>query len=231
MAHMIVQHTDFDASSVKFSDLRKNKMGGKAVYISNANTGKKMVLQLPKLRAPFGMSRFDDQNSGKSTFSLDLSLDDEEIRKKFEAVDDSIVKLVAANSKAWLGKAHSATVVRDVLYKPIVKPASDEKYAPTMKLKVLVDAEGNFVPEGFNSKREPIDLNSIEKGQSLYAIVHVSQIWIIDNKCGVTLRLEQLMTLPTDKIRGFAFKLDEGEIEEAEEEEEYEDEEEDIIDE
>ena len=141
MAHMIVQHTDFDVSSVKFSDLRKNKMGGKAVYISNSNTGKKLVLQLPKMRAPFGMGRFDDQNSGKSAFSLDLSLDDEEIRKKFESLDNAIINLIASNSKAWLGKAHSAAVVRDVLYKPIVKPASDGKYAPTMKLKRKVIAE------------------------------------------------------------------------------------------
>lgn len=234
MAHMIVKTSDFDASQVSFSDLRKNKMGGKVVYISNP-MNKKLVLQLPKMRAPFGLSRYDDQNSGKSTFSLDLSLDGrDDLRKKLEGVDDEITKLVSKNSKAWLGKQHSLAVVKDVLYKPIVKLPQDDKYAPTIKLKVMTGQDGNFIPEAYDHKGKQIDMNSIEKGQTMRAIVHISQIWIIDNKCGVSMRLEQVMTSPTDKIRGFAFQPDgeddpvsedEGEAEEElEEGEEYEDE-------
>ena len=236
MSPTIITSNNFDSSNVSFSELRKNKMGGKVVYISNAATTKKLVMQLPKMRAPFGLSRFDDQNSGKSTFSLDLSLDGrEEFRAALEGLDDKIVKLVAANSKAWLGKVHSATVVRDVLYKPIVKLPQDSKYAPTIKLKVMVDSNGNFIPEAYDSKSKKISFDALEKGQHMRAIVHVSQVWIIDNKCGVSLRLEQVMTSPTDKIRGFAFQPDGEEdapaTEESEKEEEDEEEEEEFVDE
>ena len=105
----------------------------------------------------------------------------------------------------------------------------------------MTSQDGNFIPEAYNHKGKKIDFSSIEKGQTMRAIVHISQIWIIDNKCGVSLRLEQVMTSPTDKIRGFAFQPDgeddivaseeEGEAEEEAEEEageEFEEEEDEI---
>ena len=57
------------------------------------------------------------------------------------------------------------------------------------------------------------------------AIAHISQVWIIDNKCGVTMRLEQAFFAPTDKIKGFAFQDDDEDMGEGgaeEEEEEFE---------
>ena len=54
MSQQITHHNNFDASNVNFSDLRKNKMGGKVVYISNESR-KKMLLQIPKMRAPLDL--------------------------------------------------------------------------------------------------------------------------------------------------------------------------------
>ena len=39
----------FNATDVKFSDIRKNAKGGKAVYL-NSNAGQKLIFQLPALR-------------------------------------------------------------------------------------------------------------------------------------------------------------------------------------
>ena len=46
MSLSIQQASDFVPSSVQFSKLRKNKMGGKAVYL-NTGDNKKVYLQLP----------------------------------------------------------------------------------------------------------------------------------------------------------------------------------------
>ena len=54
-------------------------------------------------------------------------------------------------------------------------------------------------------KRETISLDSIEKGQRVMALVDVNQIWFIDNKFGVTLRLQQLMADRSEKLKRFAF--------------------------
>ena len=42
-------------------------------YPNGDPTKKKLMVQLPKMRAPFGLSEFTDQNSGKSSYSVDLS--------------------------------------------------------------------------------------------------------------------------------------------------------------
>ena len=221
----ITHHTNFQASNVNFSEMKKNKMGGKVVYLSNEGR-KKLLVQFPKLRAPFGMSEFVDQNTGRSSYSIDVSFDgNDDLQTRFRGLDAEIVKLIAKNSKAWLGKVHTETVIRDVLYKPIVKEPSDPKYSPTLKFKILTNDKNEFIPEAYNNKRQEVKISSLEKGQSLKAIAHLSQIWIIDNKCGVTMRLEQAFLAPTEKLKGFAFQDDdedmgEGAVEEEEEEEE-----------
>lgn len=214
---MITHHSEFDANTINFSDVRKNQLGGKAVYLSNGS-GKVMV-ELPKMRAPFGLGEFVDQGSGRTTYSINLSLDNnEDLQKKLRLLDDAVIKTVAKNSSAWLGKKHSEAVVRDALYSPIVKDPSDPKYAPTIKLKVQTDSNDKFVPKVFKA-REPADLHELEKGQSMSSIVEISQIWIINNKCGVSVRLAQAKLHPTDKLTEYAFRDDdeEDEVEETEE--------------
>jgi len=206
---MITHHSEFDANIINFSDIRKNQLGGKAVYLSNG-IGKVMV-ELPKLRAPFGLGEFVDQGSGRTTYSINLSLDNnEDLQKKLRLLDDAVIKTVAKNSSAWLGKKHSEAVVRDALYSPIVKDPSDPKYAPTIKLKVQTDSNDKFVPKVFKG-REPADLNELEKGQSVSSIVEINQVWIINNKCGVSVRLAQAKLHPTDKLTEYAFRDDDDE--------------------
>ena len=52
----------------------------------------------------------------------------------------------------------------------------------------------------------PVELDSIEKGQKVCAIVDLSQIWFIDNKFGVTIRLQQALFEQSAKLPSFAFK-------------------------
>ena len=223
----IVHHNTFDASMVNFTDLRKNKMGGKVVYLTDAHKNKLQV-QLPKMRAPFGISEFTDSNSGRSSYSLDVSLDGQDgLMKKLRAVDDAIVGVIAKNSSAWLGKKHTANVIRDALYKPIVKEPADPKYSPTIKLKVFKNRNDSFSAETYTPKGQKIALSDLEKGQMVATIIELNQVWIIDNKCGVSVRLEQALVYPTDKLTGFAFKLDDDDATTPPaSEEEYEDEDE-----
>src|SRR5210317_1552520 len=226
MSLTIQQSTEFSPASVQFSKLRKNKNGGKAVYL-NAGDNKKLYVQLPFLRSPYGLSAYTDEATGRTSYSLDLSFDPDNadamaLHDKLKELDDIIVNTVAANSKEWLGKDFNVAVLKEALYKPIVRPGK-EQYPATMKLKILTKPDGTFVPEAYNTKRESVSLDTVETGQKVLTIVDINQIWFIDNKFGVTIRLQQALLEPSAKLPSFAFQgVSSGEEEEEEEEDDIE---------
>jgi|TARA_B110000093_G_scaffold141533_1_gene152344 hypothetical protein len=228
MSLTIQQSSEFSPASVQFSKFRKNKNGGKAVYL-NAGDNKKMYVQLPFLRSPYGLSAYTDEATGRTSYSLDLSFDPDnseamELHTKLKELDDIIVNTVAANSKEWLGKEFNVAVLKEALYKPIVRPGK-EQYPSTMKLKVLTKSDGSFVPECYNMNKQMVTLDSIEKGQKAMAIIDLNQIWFIDNKFGVTIRLQQVLFEQSVKLPSFAFQglnLPDEEVEDNEVEDEIE---------
>lgn len=209
MSLAIQRSSEFNASSVVFSKLRKNKNGGKTVYL-NGGDNKKLYLQLPFMRSPYGLSAFTDEGTGRTSYSLDLSFDSDnteamELHDKLKELDSLIVETVAKNSKEWLGKEFNVAVLREALYKPLVRPGK-EPYPSTIKLKIATKPDGSFVPEAYNMQKEQVTLDTIEKGQKVMAIVDVSSIWFIDNKFGVTVRLQQTLLEQSAKLPSFAFQ-------------------------
>jgi len=148
MSLSIQQISELSPASVGFSNLRKNKNGGKTVYL-NAGGNKKCYLQLPFMRSPFGLSAFTDEGTGRTTYSLDLSFDPDNeqamgVHKTLSELDNIIVNTVAKNSKEWLGKEFNVAVLKEALYKPMVRPGK-EQYPSTMKLKITTKPDGTFV--------------------------------------------------------------------------------------
>ena len=209
MSLTIQQSSEFSPANVQFSKLRKNKNGGKAVYL-NAGDNKKLYLQFPFMRSPYGMSAFTDESTGRTSYSLDLSFDPDNeeamaLHEKLKELDDIIVNTVAANSQEWLGKELNVEVLKQALYKPMVRPGK-EQYPSTIKLKILTKPDGTFVPESYSMQKQPVPLDSIEKGNKAMAIVDLNQIWFIDNKFGVTIRLQQALFEQSAKLPSFAFQ-------------------------
>ena len=209
MSLTIQQSSEFSPANVQFSKLRKNKNGGKAVYL-NAGDNKNLYLQFPFMRSPYGMSAFTDESTGRTSYSLDLSFDPDNeeamaLHEKLKELDDIIVNTVAANSQEWLGKEFNVEVLKQALYKPMVRPGK-EQYPSTIKLKILTKPDGTFVPESYSMQKQPVPLDSIEKGNKAMAIVDLNQIWFIDNKFGVTIRLQQALFEQSAKLPSFAFQ-------------------------
>src|SRR6056300_1373472 len=209
MSLTIQQSTEFSPAAVQFSKLRKNKNGGKAVYL-NAGDNKKLYIQFPFMRSPYGMSAFTDESTGRTSYSLELSFDPDNeeamaLHEKLKELDDIIVNKVAENSEEWLGKSFNVEVLKQALYKPMVRPGK-EQYPSTIKLKILTKPDGTFVPESYSMQKQPVPLDSIEKGQKAMAIIDLNQIWFIDNKFGVTIRLQQALFEQSAKLPSFAFQ-------------------------
>jgi len=193
----------FKATDVKFSDIRKNAKGGKAVYL-NSNAVQKLIFQLPALRAPFGLSDFKDEAGKVQSYSLPLSLDKPEVVASLQALDERALDFIAENSAELLGKKMSREVIKEGIYKPLVRPSSKEGYAPTLNLKVLMK-DGAIATEAYNSERQPVPLTDLEKGQAVSAIIDINQIWRTPAGVGVTVRVHQVMFAPTNKLKPCAF--------------------------
>jgi hypothetical protein len=124
---------------------------------------------------------------------------------KLKELDEIILKTVAENSKEWLGKQYDINVIREALYKPLVRQGKDD-YPDTLKLKVMTKPTGEFLAEAYNSSKEMISVDQIEKGQKCMCIVDFNQIWFIDNKFGVSVRLSQVLCEQSTKLPSFAFQ-------------------------
>jgi len=164
MSNIIQVSQQFDPSSVVFTKMKKNKNGGKTVYINAQDGKRKLYLQLPFMRSPFGMSAFTDEATNKTSYSLDLSFDrdNEEglaLAEKLKALDEIIIKTVADNSKEWLGKVYDINVIREALYKPLVRQAKDD-YPDTIKLKIMTKPTGEFLAEAYDSSRQMISVEN-----------------------------------------------------------------------
>ena len=209
MSTMIQRYEQFDPSTVVLSNMKKNKNGGKTVYI-NAQGNKKLYLQLPFMRSPFGLSAFTDEATNKTSYSLDLSFDrdNEEatsLMEKLTQLDQTIIETVAKNSREWLGKAYNIDDCREALYKPLVRPGKDD-YPSTLKLKVMTKPTGEFLAEAYDIQQKAMTVDGIEKGQRCMCIVDFNQIWFIDNKFGVSVRLSQVLCEKSQKLPSFAFQ-------------------------
>jgi hypothetical protein len=211
MASSVIKFSDLSLSDVTFSDIRKNaNNGGKTIYL-NGRGKSKLFVQIPKMKAPFGLGI--NEYDGKTSYSLPMTADDPTFVDFLKKFDDMVVAKVVENSETYLGKSMNETVVREALYTALFKPPSDEKYAPLFKTKILANHDGTFLPQVFTTDREPFDLNKLEKGQYVTAIVHIPSIWFVGTKFGVTVRLQQLRVTPSQKLTEYAFVDDDDDAE------------------
>jgi hypothetical protein len=195
----------FNSSDVTFSDVRKNAKGGKAVYLNGAG-GQKLIFQLPQMRAPFGLSSFTDESSGRVSYSLPLSLDKPEVLEALAKFDARVLDYITENSDALLGKKMSREVIAEGMYKSPVKPSTKEGYSPTLNLKVITNVkDGSIATEAYNAQRQSVPLTDLEKGQALSAIIELNQIWRTPAGVGVSIRVHQVMFAPTNKLKPCAF--------------------------
>ena len=195
----------FNASDVTFSDVRKNAKGGKAVYL-NAAAGGKLIFQLPQLRAPFGLSTFTDEASGRVSYSLPLSMDKPEVLEAFAKLDEHVLNFITERSEELLGKKMSREVISEGMYKSPIKPSTKEGYAPILNLKVITNIkDGSVATEAYTAQRQSVPLDSLEKGQALSAIIEINQIWRTPAGVGVSIRVHQVMFAPTNKLKPCAF--------------------------
>jgi hypothetical protein len=189
---------EFSASDITFGTVRRNANGGKSVYI---NCGpERCSFTLPAMRAPFGLSSYTDKNTGNVSYTLNTSLDDQSVLEKLRSIEELVLDYVSKNSVEILGKSYTPEIIKTVLFKSFIQESKDGKYAPTLKIKVQTKRPSGFVAKVYDADRQEIDMDQIAKGQSILTLVNFSQIWVIDNKFGVSVNLVQVRLVPSQSL-------------------------------
>jgi len=212
----VILYKNFDASALTCGELTKNKAGGNQVALIYNGNRQRIVLQTPKLAAPFGVSEYvPDNNIGPIKYSLDASFKGVDSDKRLAAfyetvrqIDDRMIDLAVENSLTWFGKKMSKEVVEE-LYRPLIKPSKQpDKYAPTIKFKIRNNPNQSI--EVFNTNRDRFDIREFQSGSTVKCIVDFAPVWFVNKQFGLTMTLIQLkvVSLPVGKLQGFAFQDD-----------------------
>lgn len=219
MVKQILKLSEFNPTSVKFSAVKKNRVGGSLVY-PNIN-GQNIVVQTPKLFLPFGVST---QNEMKSSVSLTTSLKgyDQEgsaqqvFSQKLQELDRMVIKEAATNSD-WqkllgLKKGKVTEEMVEMLYVPLHKH-QNEQYAPNFNVKLPVEYEGTEVKTELYKNKQRIALttdNVIEqlpRFSDVRFLIRVGSVWFINKKFGVTIRAVQAVIYPSAGIQKTVFSV------------------------
>jgi len=210
----IVMHYDFNPALVKFSGVGKNKKGGQIVYVKYGPDEQNLLLQTPAIDVPFGVSPYTDPKTGEVSYSLDISFrgadKDREIKDfqdRMTAFDNTLIQTGVDRSSDWFGKKMSKEFVGEV-YRPLVKPAKDpSKYAPTMKVKIIM-RDGTALGTVFDENRRKADMDYVIKGSRVRLILEVASVWFVSKSFGVTWRLSQCLVVSRPaRLEGFAFNV------------------------
>jgi len=205
----IILHSRFDpASQMIFSPMQKTAKGSKIVYI-NTPQKQKVRIQTPPMKAIFGLSRFDDANTGTASYSLDLSFNGRDENPKLDhfltrlrEMDEHLLDVAHKRSTEWFGKEMSKEILSE-FHRPSIRDPSDPKYQPTVRLKVT-----NY-SEVYDESHDKTDMEQIVKGSTVRAIVEPS-FWLVNKSFGISLRILQLEILSRPSgVNGFAFEEDE----------------------
>ena len=214
----VILYKNFDISALTCGELTKNKAGGNQVALMYNDNRQRIVLQTPKLAAPFGVSEYIPENNiGPIKYSLDASFKGMDSDKRLAAfhdivskIDSRMIDLAVENSPVWFGKKMSKEVVEE-LYRPLIKPSKQpDKYAPTIKFKIRPGKDTGMNLEAFDTNRERFDMADFQSGSTVKCIVDFAPVWFVNKQFGLTMSLVQLevVSLPVGKLQGFAFQND-----------------------
>lgn len=206
MASIITPKT-FNADLIKFHDIVKSKKnGGKIMAISY--NGNKLRLQSEEMTVPFGINSFQDESTKSVTSSLVCSLDNcenSEKMKRFldvlEAFDKKLLEKVAESSSEIMGKEMSLEVLRE-FFRPVVKPPSDPKYSPLLKVKIApLSGNSGEMPRVFNFDKTKTDIDHITKGCSVKLIIEIPYAYFVNKNFGASVKLFQAcITKASNKV-------------------------------
>lgn len=185
------------------------------IYINDANN-KKIRVQLPKMRVPFGVQepKSDGTQEATSRPNMELDVSDPELVAWGEKIDEAVTSYLHANSKEYFKKSQSKEVIGE-LYRHMI-PKSDNDYNPLMRTKITRGtvnyATKVFVVVNPGSETTPLlhregTVEDISRNDWVIPIVDITGIWVANKSAGLSVGLAYVMVYKESAESGDVFNL------------------------
>jgi hypothetical protein len=198
----------------------KTSPTGTTAYISDA-AGKKIRLQLPRMRVPFGFREagkmvagaWVENTEGTSRPSLELDVASPEVLEWGKRVDKAVVKYIADNSVSLLKRELSEEFVSQIFrgvipearddYNPLMRTKITKSGTYSTKVRVVVDPGSATTPL---CHKEGV-FEDIARNDEVVPIVDVTGVWFANNSAGMTLGLAYVLVYKDSVDDGNVFNI------------------------
>jgi hypothetical protein len=210
MAETIVDGTQFNVQSIKYTSPKANASGGKSINILNKATNSGLRISTP-IMLTWGASDFE--NNEKFDMAIQFPSDEyknadtDAFLANMIALENKIKADALLYSKEWFGKQHKSPDVVDALFSPLLKYSKNKSTgdvdltkAPSFRVKIpfwegvwkceIYDEEHNrMFPNTENPSVTPLDY--LQKGINIACLLQCGGLWFANGKFGITWRLIQ----------------------------------------
>lgn len=199
---------DFDVEGLVYGDPRKTSNGGTMVPFTYAVRAgmNELTIQTERMRGPFGVSRYQRDNSKTAQLSLQLSIDekDTDFLRFIQALDKAHIKAGVNNVAKWFSRPMLPHAV-EVLYKKTPVEAKDpSKYRPTIRFKINKDTQF------WDENKQPLDIDDIKPGSEFIVLARTSMLWFTGGQFAPSMTLLQAKVFPPEmtRVEGYAIQDD-----------------------
>ena len=198
----IVTPSNFDASKLTVSDVKKLDNGSSQVYINY--DGKRLRVQGPRMPVPYPASDYQGNQKYKVQFSFRDRKTTQKVEayyKMLEAIDSFVVDQATKNAGKWFKMPGASREMIALFFTTTIKVAKDKDgnlkdYPPTQALS-LKQRNGAWMTELYDDKKQLIEgmspLEVLRRGAEVTPMCDASTIWIADKKFGLSWSLHQAL--------------------------------------
>jgi hypothetical protein len=205
----LLNFTDLNVQNMTYSDPKSIGSGNfqtKLIYVNFEGKGS-TLLQTPKMKMPFGISKFQYDKSLPAKYTLSLSFEgikeDSNMKNMLDKINDIENKIksdIIKNSVAWMNKKVITRETVNEIFSSSIKFSKDKdtgerntRFAPTIQLKMPYFND-KFSTTIFDADLNEVDVDddAIPKGSYGTAILKCNGIWTSTNKFGLTWKVEQI---------------------------------------
>jgi hypothetical protein len=211
----IISTEDFDVSNVTATEPKKKNERLQSYLLYNSTT---FYVETNFGRAPFGVKAFEGGDKSDYSYSLNISLkENDKLIQSFNELDEYMIDFAVEHSLMIFKKKYTSAqreVVR-AMYTSLVKKSDGGDYPPRIAPKIQKKSSTDLTPEllFYHSEEEEVEIESfshleklVPKGAGVKAIVSIRP-WFVSGRFGLNLTIQQILVpkMSSGKPTTYAF--------------------------